>query len=226
MDAEADYTIDELARAANVTVRSVRVYHERGVLPPPQVRGRTGYYGAEHLERLRTIGRLLDRGMKLNGIKELFDAWDRGEGLTDVLGLVGAGARRVDRMPVETVSAADLESWCREAPDGLARVLALGLFERVDERTYRVLNPRLHRIGVRLIGAGVAIPELITELEALQADSARIARRHADLLRRVAAADDHAPASAALTQSFAELVTEAVCYAASRQLATPTAANP
>ncbi|MGY2062272.1 MerR family transcriptional regulator, partial [Nocardia gipuzkoensis] len=41
MSAGAEFTIDELAREAGTTVRSVRVYHERGVLPPPQVKGRT-----------------------------------------------------------------------------------------------------------------------------------------------------------------------------------------
>lgn len=82
-----EYTIDELARRADTTVRSVRVYHERGLLPPPDVRGRVGYYNPIHLHRLQTIGRLLDRGMKLNGIRELLDAWDRGDGLAEVLGI-------------------------------------------------------------------------------------------------------------------------------------------
>lgn len=82
-----EFTIDSLARAGETTVRSIRVYHERGVLPPPEVRGRIGYYSPDHLKRLRTISRLLSRGMKLNGIKELLDAWDRGEGLADLLGV-------------------------------------------------------------------------------------------------------------------------------------------
>lgn len=82
-----EFTIDSLARAGETTVRSIRVYHERGVLPPPEIRGRIGYYSPDHLKRLRTISRLLSRGMKLNGIKELLDAWDRGEGLADLLGV-------------------------------------------------------------------------------------------------------------------------------------------
>jgi DNA-binding transcriptional MerR regulator len=84
---QVEYTIDELARVADTTVRSVRVYHERGLLPSPEVRGRIGYYGTEHLTRLQTISRLLNRGMKLNAIRELLDAWDRGDGLADVLGV-------------------------------------------------------------------------------------------------------------------------------------------
>src|SRR5262245_1725663 len=87
MSAATEYTIDELAHTADTTVRSVRVYHERGLLPPPEVRGRIGYYSQEHLSRLRMISRLLSRGVKLNGIRELLAAWDRGEGLADVLGV-------------------------------------------------------------------------------------------------------------------------------------------
>lgn len=87
MAGEVEYTIDDLARAAETTVRSVRVYHEKGLLPSPEVRGRIGYYSPDHLNRLQTISRLLGRGMRLNGIRELLEAWDRGDGLGDVLGV-------------------------------------------------------------------------------------------------------------------------------------------
>lgn len=103
MASEAELTIDGLARAADTTVRSVRVYHERGILPPPQVRGRIGYYGHEHLVRLNTIGRLLSRGMRLNGIKDLLDAWDRGEGLAEVLGVADV-APTTSRRGLETIT--------------------------------------------------------------------------------------------------------------------------
>ena len=55
-------TIDELARETGMTVRNVRSHHARGLLPPPEVRGRTGYYGPEHVERLRLIQELQSEG--------------------------------------------------------------------------------------------------------------------------------------------------------------------
>ena len=58
-------TIDELARETGLTVRNVRSHHARGLLQPPEVRGRTGYYGPEHVERLRLIQELQGEGMKL-----------------------------------------------------------------------------------------------------------------------------------------------------------------
>jgi DNA-binding transcriptional MerR regulator len=44
----AEYRIDDLARAAGTTARRVRAYHERGLLPPPEKRGRVGYYNDSH----------------------------------------------------------------------------------------------------------------------------------------------------------------------------------
>lgn len=41
-----ELTIDQLAAAVGLTVRTVRSYTTRGLLPPPRLRGRTGLYGA------------------------------------------------------------------------------------------------------------------------------------------------------------------------------------
>ncbi|MFC9897802.1 MerR family transcriptional regulator [Nocardia sp. NPDC127579] len=183
----ATYTIDELAREAGTTVRSVRVYHERGVLPPPQVKGRTGYYGPDHLNRVRTISRLLERGIKLNGIKELLGAWDRGEDLGDVLGVAEPDATRpAEPIAEETIPATELAQRYRDVPNGLARVVAAGLYQPVDAATYRVADPRLVHTAERLAALGSSGDELLGELERLQADSERIARRYVELFRRTA----------------------------------------
>ncbi|MFB8005939.1 MerR family transcriptional regulator [Nocardia sp. NPDC056000] len=179
-----EYTIDELARAADSTVRSVRVYHERGVLPPPEVRGRTGYYGAEHLNRVRTISRLLDRGIKLNGIKELLAAFDRGDDLGDLLGVPES-----DQLPRElgddqaVVTATDLQQRFAEVPNGFARVVTAGVFEPVDATTYRIADADLASLLDRLELAGVPIAAGLGEVERLKADCDRIARRVVDLVR-------------------------------------------
>ncbi|WP_306360023.1 MerR family transcriptional regulator [Nocardia sp. CC227C] len=185
MAVEAKYTIDELAREAGTTVRSLRVYHERGILPPPMVKGRTGYYSPEHLSRVRTISRLLNRGIKLSGIKELLKAWDRGDGLSDVLGVIDETTARSGKFPNETISAAELQERYRDVPDGLARIVAIGLYQPVDAITYRIANPRLITIGSRLTEAGLPLSEVVDELENLYADCDRIARRHVDLFHRM-----------------------------------------
>ncbi|MGW4091277.1 MerR family transcriptional regulator [Nocardia sp. NPDC004750] len=187
MTAGVEYTIDELAREAGTTVRSLRVYHERGVLPPPQVKGRTGFYGADHLNRVRTISRLLDRGIKLNGIKELLNAWDRGDDLGDILGVGEPGATEPPVVDAgDTIAATELAERYRDVPNGLARVVAAGLYEPVDAATYRIADRRLTQSLDQMAAAGIPADEVLGELEKLRADAERIARRYVDLFRRTA----------------------------------------
>ena len=82
-----ELTIDELARRAGVVVSTVRLYQNKGLVPPPRRRGRVGYYGIRHLDRLRAIAGLQERGFSLAGIKELFDGLESGESLGAVVGL-------------------------------------------------------------------------------------------------------------------------------------------
>ncbi|MEV0297711.1 MerR family transcriptional regulator [Nocardia sp. NPDC050710] len=186
MAAGVEYTIDELAREAGTTVRSLRVYHERGVLPPPQVKGRTGFYGPDHLNRVRTISRLLDRGIKLNGIKELLNAWDRGDDLGDILGVGDLGAPPATTAPTDTIAATELAERYREVPNGLARVVAAGLYEPIDAATYRIADQQLIRMVDQLAAAGVPDDDVLRELEKLRVDCDRLARRYVDLFHRTA----------------------------------------
>ncbi|MFN2533960.1 MAG: MerR family transcriptional regulator [Pseudonocardiaceae bacterium] len=79
-------TVDELARQARTTTRNIRNYQTLGVLPPPSVVGRVGYYNEGHLGRLRLITRLQEQGFTLAGIRELVQAWEQGRSLGDLLG--------------------------------------------------------------------------------------------------------------------------------------------
>src|SRR5690349_2142105 len=76
---EIEYTIDELASAAGVPSRTIRFYQSRGALMAPQRRGRVAYYGRGHLERLKLIAQLQDRGLRIDAIGDLLASIDRGE---------------------------------------------------------------------------------------------------------------------------------------------------
>ncbi|QXN95603.1 MerR family transcriptional regulator [Nocardia iowensis] len=208
MSAGVEYTIDELAREAGTTVRSVRVYHERGVLPPPQVKGRTGFYGPEHLNRVRTISRLLDRGIKINGIRELLNAWDRGDDLGAILG-VGEPTPS-GTSATGTIAATELAERFSDIPDGLARVVAAGLYEPVDATTYRVVDANFSRILDQLSALGISHTDLLDELDRLRADSDRMARSFVELFRQTAwhtyQQSEQSPADAAeLTERLTEI---------------------
>ena len=62
-------TIDELAERTGITVRNIRYYAGRGLLPPPQLRGRTGLYGPDHLARLELVSELSALGFTLSAIE-------------------------------------------------------------------------------------------------------------------------------------------------------------
>ncbi|WP_280364670.1 MerR family transcriptional regulator [Nocardia wallacei] len=194
MASGAEFTIDELARESGMTVRSLRAYQERGLLPPPRLKGRTGFYGPQHLNRVRIISRLMDRGIKLSGIRELLDAWDRGDDLGAVLGVSledgppGGEQGRAQPPGERTIAATELMERYRDVPNGLARVVAAGLYEPFDATTYRERDPQLVRFADQLAASGVDEAAVLDELDRLRADCDHIARRFVDLFEHTAAA--------------------------------------
>src|SRR3954453_14559413 len=72
-DVTAEHTIDELARETGMTVRNIRAHQHRRLFPPPEGRARTGYYGPEHVARLRLIQELQGNGYNLAAIKDLVE---------------------------------------------------------------------------------------------------------------------------------------------------------
>ncbi len=62
------YKLDELARAAGTSVRTIRYYVQRGLLPAPDFRGKDTSYDHEHLVRLRAIRRLQESYLPLDAI--------------------------------------------------------------------------------------------------------------------------------------------------------------
>jgi DNA-binding transcriptional MerR regulator len=66
-------TIEELAAQSGMTVRNIRAHRARGLLPPPEVRERVGYYGPAHIARLRLIRELQADGLNLRAIERLLE---------------------------------------------------------------------------------------------------------------------------------------------------------
>jgi DNA-binding transcriptional MerR regulator len=71
-----DLTVEQLAAAVGMSVRNIRNHHSRGLLPPPQVRARVGYYSADHVARLRLILDLQADGFNLTAIERLLSGSD------------------------------------------------------------------------------------------------------------------------------------------------------
>jgi DNA-binding transcriptional MerR regulator len=150
------YRIDDLAHLAGTTVRNVRAYQDRGLLPPPDKVGRVGWYSEAHLGRLRLIGEMLGRGYSLANIGELIDGWVRGQDLTELLGLEAAliAPWGEDRSSVYT-RAQLRELFAPLGPDHLDEAINLGMITDEGDDRLRVSDPRLIEGATVLVEAGV-----------------------------------------------------------------------
>jgi DNA-binding transcriptional MerR regulator len=70
---ENSLTIEQLSAESGMTVRNIRSHRARGLLPAPEVRDRVGYYGPQHIARLRLILELQSEGFNLKGIERLLE---------------------------------------------------------------------------------------------------------------------------------------------------------
>jgi DNA-binding transcriptional MerR regulator len=109
-----ELTIDELAAAAATTSRRIRSFQTLGLLPRPALRGRTGLYGPDHLQRLSAILRLQAEGFSLESLDHLFRALDAGLSLAAALGVPEPAA---DPHPVDAdADAAELYGFAELQP--------------------------------------------------------------------------------------------------------------
>ena len=174
-----DYRIDDLARAAGTTVRNVRVYQDRGLLPPPRREGRSGVYGEPHLARLRLIGQLLERGYTFAHIGEFLEAWQRGRNLTDLLGLEEVLTTPwSDEIADYVTSEQLLEMFGADqvTPDNLEQVLAQQLLIPEGDR-FRAPSPRLLYAGSELVRSGIPLASVLELSAALARDMDASANR-------------------------------------------------
>lgn len=180
-------TIDELARRAGLVVSTVRLYQNKGLVAPPTKRGRVGFYDDRHLERLRAIAQLQDRGFSLAGIKELFDGMETGDSLRSLLGL-GDQASIWSAESAQTMSLAELAGHLPSiefTPAVVQRVIELGLVGFSPDGAHVIVHsPSFLKIGSELAALGVPADEILDEYEQLRTQTDEIARRFTDLFRR------------------------------------------
>jgi DNA-binding transcriptional MerR regulator len=158
----AEYRIDDLARAAGMTVRNVRAYQERGLLPPPRLQGRTGWYDEGHLARLRLIGGLLERGYTTAHITDFIATWEAGHDLGQTLGLEAALLAPASGEIPELLSQDDLVAMFGVFDlAAIEAAIRMGVIEREDDDHFRVRSPRLLRAGAELVALGMPLLEVL-----------------------------------------------------------------
>lgn len=170
-----ELTVDQLALAAGMTVRTVRAHQNRGLLPPPRIEGRTGYYSRAHLHRLQHISNLQQRGYSLAAIADVVEQapTDHGrEGLAAI-----AAVSFVEEAPVELSAAELAERAERVGEDAtiLHRLVEAGLAEAMEDGGVRILSPAVHESGEALVNAGADAESVIALQERLRDATAAMA---------------------------------------------------
>ncbi|SMD15236.1 MerR family transcriptional regulator [Kibdelosporangium aridum] len=181
----AEYRIDDLARVSGTTVRNIRVYQDRGLLPPPIRRGRTAIYTDAHLSRLRLVTNMLGRGYAFAQIAEMLAAWESGRSLADVLGLEEAmGAPWSSELPAPiTIRELRRMFGNQLTPANTRKALELGLLQRQGVG-FVAPSPQLLEAGYELVKLGVPLDEVIELAGVLQREVDHVAGLMVGLVRR------------------------------------------
>jgi DNA-binding transcriptional MerR regulator len=178
---QASLTIDELARRTGMTVRNIRAHQSRGLVPPPEVRGRTGYYGDEHRERIELIKELQADGFNLEAIRRLLEG--AGGSTTEVLDFSRALRAPFEDERPEILDAREMaERWGgRTDPALIERSERLGLLRTLGDGRIEILSPRLQRAGTELAALGIP-PRTALEVAAeVRTHARRVARAFIEL---------------------------------------------
>jgi DNA-binding transcriptional MerR regulator len=154
-----EYRIDDLARLAGSTTRNVRVYRDRGLLPPPLRVGRIALYNDTHLTRLRLITSMLNRGYNIAHVREMLSAWEEGKNLGDVLGLESAIVGTWTTEKSQSMPLAGAQRLINDA-NAFERLVGLQVIH-VDGPQATITRPKLIEAFNEIRGYGVSMDKLI-----------------------------------------------------------------
>jgi DNA-binding transcriptional MerR regulator len=174
--AEGEMTIRQLAERTGMTVRNIRAHQTRGLLPPPVVRGRTGYYNEEHVARVALTREMQADGLNLEAIRRVLDS---GEGSASAI----FDFTRALRVPFEDEAPEifDADELARIWGDGgdpklMRRAEKLGIVRALPDGRIEAISPSLVRAASELAELGIGAEGALITAEKL--------RRHADGVAR------------------------------------------
>jgi DNA-binding transcriptional MerR regulator len=178
-------TIGELARRTGMTIRNIRAHQTRGLLPPPEVHGRTGYYNENHVARIELTREMQAEGLNLEAIRRVLESSEgSSREMVDFARAVRAPFE--DETP-EIFDAEELAAaWGVERfdPKLLARTEELGILRELPEGKVEVISPRLQRAGTALVELGVSPQAAVETAESLRRASEKVSRTFVELFVR------------------------------------------
>jgi DNA-binding transcriptional MerR regulator len=173
--AGADLTIEQLAGEVGMSVRNIRNHHSRGLLPAPEVRARVGFYGAEHVARLRLILDLQADGFNLAAIERLMSA--SGGSAARLLGLRNAMTAPFESETPEVVTGEELLQRFGEVDaKDVERIRKLKLLVPLGDDRFEVPSPALMKAAEQVTELGISLHAALSLVERVSRDCESISR--------------------------------------------------
>jgi DNA-binding transcriptional MerR regulator len=179
-----EMTIRELAERTGMTVRNIRAHQTRGLLPPPVVRGRTGYYNDEHVVRIELTREMQADGLNLEAIRRVLES---GDGSATAI----SDFTRLMRVPFEDEPPEIIEG------DELAQIFAegrnqerreraekLGIVRTLPDGRIEVISPRMLQAAAELASLGISAEAALGVAEKLKRHYDGAARAFVNLFRQ------------------------------------------
>ncbi|MFD7612649.1 MerR family transcriptional regulator [Streptomyces sp. NPDC059828] len=225
---EPTLTVDELAARAGVTVRTIRFYSTRGLLPPPVIGPRrVGHYGPGHLSRLALIEELQHQGMTLAAIERYLEQLPTDLSARD-LAIHRALVASWTPESADEVSREDLEQRAGRGltDQDIGRLAAMGVLDRTAEPDVYRLDGGLLRLGIELLDVPIPLETLLAARTALLEHARAAAHEMSRLFQdevwspyRERESDaDHVAAMKSLSAHMQPMVVQALVTAFQRSL--------
>ncbi len=177
-----EMTIDQLASAVGMTVRNVRAYATRGLLPAPRLVGRKGFYGPEHESRLRLIRDLIDKGYTLGAVEKALEERDLPDShALDLLGLLAnplgqkAEPEEISRETLASLAGIGDDAELRDRI--VTQMVGHGLVRVLDDERLLLLQPVVVRSGAKAISLGLAPDTMFGLYEVIRSDTNELAEK-------------------------------------------------
>jgi DNA-binding transcriptional MerR regulator len=176
-------TLDELANRVGVSVRNIRFYTTKGLVPPPIRRGRSGYYSPDHVARLELVQELQGHGFTLAAIEKYLAGIPADATPEDIaLHRTMLAPWQAD-VPIE-MSRAELDKRTGRSlsEEDLATLSALGIVSRTRRGRFEVALSQLS-VGLGLLDLGFPTEAALAAAEVYAEHGRQIAKELNELFR-------------------------------------------
>lgn len=149
-------SVEELAARVGMTVRTVRFYASRGLIPAARREGRNGYYGQGHIARLELVRELQAHGFTLSAIEGYFERMPTNASPEDVAMHRTLLAPWMPDLP-ETINREELEvrSGRKLSDKDIELLVAIGVVEPLPtDAVFKVASAHL-AVGIQLLDLGL-----------------------------------------------------------------------